>query len=129
MAICLLVVGVWWAVVELNGQGSVSRPMPPGQRNLKLIGLALHHYDSDFGCLPPAGDVAAEPASQHSWRVLIVPYLIELWDREGEWLKEHRPEFRSADHGDFVRREKAARERAQQLREFRSTYDLRVPWN
>lgn len=43
--------------------------------NLKQIGLAMHQYESQYGCFPPAylPDKAGKP--MHSWRVLLLPYL------------------------------------------------------
>ncbi|WP_437203017.1 DUF1559 family PulG-like putative transporter [Planctomicrobium sp. SH664] len=46
-------------------------------RNLKQIGLALHHYVHDWGALPPAYTVDANGNRLHSWRTLILPYLDE----------------------------------------------------
>lgn len=45
--------------------------------NLKQIGLAMHNYESRYGCFPPAylPDQAGKP--MHSWRVLLLPYLEE----------------------------------------------------
>jgi prepilin-type processing-associated H-X9-DG protein len=43
--------------------------------NLKSIALALYAYHEDFGCLPPAYIPDERGRPQHSWRVLILPYL------------------------------------------------------
>ena len=42
---------------------------------LKQIGLALHNYHEQFGCLPPAYILGPDGMPWHSWRVLILPYL------------------------------------------------------
>ena len=42
--------------------------------NLKQIGIALHMYAEEYGCLPPAYTVNAEGKPLHSWRTLILPY-------------------------------------------------------
>jgi len=44
---------------------------------LSQIGLALRNYYAEHGCFPPAVtyDTAGRPA--HSWRVLILPYLVD----------------------------------------------------
>lgn len=43
--------------------------------NLKQIGLALHFYHEEHGCLPPAYTVDSEGNRLHSWRTLILPYM------------------------------------------------------
>lgn len=53
--------------------------------NLKQIGLALHNYHDEYGCLPPAYTVDAEGKPLHSWRTLILPFL------------EHKPLYESID--------------------------------
>jgi type II secretory pathway pseudopilin PulG len=44
------------------------------QNNLRQIALALHNYEDEFGCLPPAYTVDASGKPLHSWRTLILPY-------------------------------------------------------
>jgi type II secretory pathway pseudopilin PulG len=43
--------------------------------HLTMIAVALHNYESDYGCLPPAHTVDATGKPLHSWRTLILPYL------------------------------------------------------
>ena len=43
--------------------------------NLRQIGMALHNYNSRFGCFPPAYIPDENGQPMHSWRVLILPYL------------------------------------------------------
>lgn len=45
--------------------------------NLKKIGLALLSYHQQHGSFPPAYLVDADGRPQHSWRVLILPFLNE----------------------------------------------------
>lgn len=45
------------------------------RNNLKQIGLALHSYQTRFGCFPPAYIPDENGQPMHSWRVLILPYL------------------------------------------------------
>ena len=40
--------------------------------NLKNIGLALHNYNSTYGCLPPAYVADNKGRPMHSWRVLLL---------------------------------------------------------
>jgi hypothetical protein len=43
--------------------------------NLKQIAIALHNYESTYGCLPPAHTVDEEGKPLHSWRTLILPFV------------------------------------------------------
>jgi hypothetical protein len=43
--------------------------------NLKQIALAIHNYEHEYNCLPPAHIVDASGNPFHSWRTLILPYL------------------------------------------------------
>jgi RNA polymerase sigma factor (sigma-70 family) len=43
--------------------------------NLKMLGLAMHNYVSDFGQFPPAGVYSKDGKPLLSWRVLLLPYL------------------------------------------------------
>ena len=44
-------------------------------KQLKLIGLAMHNYHQMYGCFPPAYIADAKGRPLHSWRVLILPFL------------------------------------------------------
>ena len=43
--------------------------------NLKTIMIAMYQYHDDFGCFPPAYIADENGRPQHSWRVIILPYL------------------------------------------------------
>ena len=45
--------------------------------NVRLIAYALHEYESEYGCFPPAFTVDDEGNPLHSWRTLILPFLDE----------------------------------------------------
>ena len=45
------------------------------RNNLKQIGVALHSYQSQYGCFPPAYLPDENGQPMHSWRVLILPQL------------------------------------------------------
>jgi hypothetical protein len=53
------------------------------RNNLHVIGLALHNYNDEYACFPPAYIADDDGRPMHSWRVLILPYLEqkELFDR------------------------------------------------
>ena len=44
--------------------------------HLKYIGLAFHNYHDSLGCFPPPYSVDENGKPLHSWRVLILPYLV-----------------------------------------------------
>jgi len=59
-------------------------PVPTGREaspencclnNLKAIGIALHHYNHQYGRFPPPYTVDEEGNRLHSWRALILPFL------------------------------------------------------
>jgi type II secretory pathway pseudopilin PulG len=43
--------------------------------NLRQIAIALHNYESECHCLPPAYTVDAAGKPLHSWRTLILPFI------------------------------------------------------
>src|SRR5262245_49310958 len=43
--------------------------------NLRNIVVALHSYESTYGCLPPAYTIDADGKPLHSWRTLILPFI------------------------------------------------------
>jgi prepilin-type processing-associated H-X9-DG protein len=45
--------------------------------NMKQIGLAMHNYNQQYGCFPPAYIADENGKPMHSWRVLILPFLEE----------------------------------------------------
>lgn len=47
------------------------------QDNLRIIVTALHSYHADYGTFPPAYTVDANGKHMHSWRTLLLPYLVE----------------------------------------------------
>ncbi len=51
--------------------------------NLRQIGIALHHYHSDYGHLPPRrhSNSLNEPDYVLSWRALLLPYL----EQDSDW--------------------------------------------
>jgi hypothetical protein len=50
-------------------------PVATCKNNLSNIGKALHNYQQDFGCLPPAYVVDTSGRPMHSWRALLLPQL------------------------------------------------------
>lgn len=45
------------------------------RNQMKVIGLALHEYQQDYGCLPPAVVKDEQGNPIHSWRAVLLPYL------------------------------------------------------
>lgn len=52
---------------------------------MKQIAIALHNYDDSYGSLPPVRLLDAQGVAQHSWRVLIMPYIDQL-----AWYESYR---------------------------------------
>jgi prepilin-type processing-associated H-X9-DG protein len=48
------------------------------QSNLHQIALALRMYEAEYKTLPPAFTVDAQGRPLHSWRTLILPYLVDF---------------------------------------------------
>jgi type II secretory pathway pseudopilin PulG len=74
----LVVVGVIGLLIALL-LPNVRMAREPARRgmcsnNLKQIAIALHNYESEYGCLPPAYTVDAAGKPLHSWRTLILPF-------------------------------------------------------
>jgi len=63
-------------------------------RNLRKLGIAMHHYQNEQKALPQASSEDARGKALLSWRVAILPYLEEkkLYDefrRDEPWDSEH----------------------------------------
>ena len=65
---------VWAAAFSRHEPAARSRCI----NNLKCIALAMSSYHDDFGCLPPAFIADEKGRPEHSWRVLILPYLEKI---------------------------------------------------
>ncbi len=59
----------------LSGGARESARRATCSNNLRNIALALHNYESDYHCFPPAYTVGASGKPLHSWRTLILPYI------------------------------------------------------
>ncbi len=78
----LLVCGGGLAFFFMRGTAMVNRiPTPSLQctNQLKQIGLAMHNYHQVYHCFPPAYLADEDGNPQHSWRVLLLPYLGHQW--------------------------------------------------
>lgn len=78
--ICLLCCGVFVGpalLLPAVQQAREAARRTECKNNLKQIGLALHTYEADYGCLPPAYLTDRNGKPMHSWRVLILPQLGE----------------------------------------------------
>ena len=103
--------------------------MPPCKRNLKLIGLALHTYHEEYGSFPPPVVKNRDGEAMCSWRVLLLPYLFELYESEADWLKRHRYDSGFWASRDVIERERVARRKATQIDAVLAAYDLTQPWD
>ncbi|HCO27217.1 MAG TPA: hypothetical protein DIT97_31000 [Gimesia maris] len=56
-------------------QGRTSPRREFFRSQMKQIGLALHQYQADYGCLPPPVVKNEQGVAIHSWRALLLPYL------------------------------------------------------
>jgi len=79
----ILAVGAIGAVLVAMMLPATRRAREPARRtqcknNLKQIALALHNYQDQHHCLPPAYTVDADGRPLHSWRTLILPYVDQL---------------------------------------------------
>ena len=45
------------------------------RNQLRLVGLACHEYQSEYGCLPPVVISDERGRSIHSWRAILLPWL------------------------------------------------------
>ncbi len=58
------------------------------RNTFKRIGLALSNYDSAYGSLPPAVTRASNGKPMHSWRSLILNYLVampQIYEKDDAW--------------------------------------------
>ncbi len=58
------------------------------RNNLKEITLALHYYHDKYSAFPPVFVSDAEGRPMHSWRVLLLPYL--LYSRRDDLYQRYR---------------------------------------
>ncbi len=66
--------------------------------HLEELGLALEAYHDDHGCYPPAWLCDAQGEPQHSWRVLLLPYVggqltYEKYRFDQPWNSPHNREL------------------------------------
>jgi len=78
LLVVLLLIGVMLLLPSIDA--TRNRPPNPCRSAIKAIGIAMHRYYSQYGCLPPAYVADKDGRPVHSWRVLILPFL------EGEAL-------------------------------------------
>ncbi|QDT36181.1 DUF1559 family PulG-like putative transporter [Stratiformator vulcanicus] len=70
------------AILVLLSLPNLGTPMEVSRRsacknNLKRIAIALHNYHDKWDSLPPAVTYGPDGKPRHSWRVLILPHLVE----------------------------------------------------
>lgn len=76
LVLCVGVGGLLYALlIPAFGQAQVAAQRVQSMNNLKQITLALHNYEAQNGCFPPAYVTDENGKPLYSWRVLILPYL------------------------------------------------------
>ena len=73
LVVILILVLILFPKVRSGGHGEASRMQC--RQNLKHISLALHQYHSVYGSFPPSSISDQHNRAQHSWRVLILPFV------------------------------------------------------
>jgi hypothetical protein len=76
-----LCAGVVWLARGFDEVHGVPARKAQCFNNLKLIALALSNYQEAWGSFPPACVADASGKPMHSWRVLILPFLMDLDER------------------------------------------------
>jgi len=107
---CSSITGIFAAIAGVGLLVALLLPAVPTSReaarrmqctnNMKQIMLAFHTYHDNYGCFPPAYTVDEDGKPQHSWRVLILPYLeqVQLYEQirlDEPWDSEHNSQFHS----------------------------------
>lgn len=77
IGVAILTGGIMLLMSQSGGRQAARRIT--SSNNLKQIGLALHYYHETYGQFPPAYTVDKHGKPQHSWRVLLLPFLEQGW--------------------------------------------------
>jgi prepilin-type processing-associated H-X9-DG protein len=104
----IIVIGVIGLLVSLlipavqNVRGAAARTSCTN--NLKQIGIALHHYESVHGRLPPNDQKMGSPDNLLSWPALILSYVEqhELWATSARACIETPITYRNPPHVGYV---------------------------
>ncbi|WP_232100813.1 DUF1559 family PulG-like putative transporter [Gimesia fumaroli] len=72
----MVIITILAALLVPQVQQAGSNPRRQYFKNqMKAIGLALHEYQNEHGCLPPAVVRDEQGNPLHSWRAILLPYL------------------------------------------------------
>lgn len=72
----MVIITILAALLVPQVQQAGSNPRRQHFKNqMKAIGLALHEYQNEHGCLPPAVVRDEQGNPLHSWRAILLPYL------------------------------------------------------
>ncbi|WP_417385530.1 DUF1559 domain-containing protein [Gimesia sp.] len=69
---------------------------------MKQIGLALHQYQNDYGCLPPPVVKGEQGVALHSWRALLLPYFKSAHHLKNRRLDYHFNEPWNSPHNQQI---------------------------
>jgi len=72
LVLIVLVIGLLLPAVH---QAREEARRSSSKNNLKQIGLALHNYHGNYGCLPPGGVIREDGTTMHGWLTRLLPYL------------------------------------------------------
>ena len=106
-AIGLLFLLIFYPVVaQLDSRTRRKDPRPHVLNSLKQIGMCMHCYHDDYGCLPPAYLADEDGNPMHSWRVLLLPYLeldalYEEYDFSEPWDGPHNQQLANVALSEF----------------------------
>jgi hypothetical protein len=100
--LCMLLVCI--KIIFFPDIASLLRPSDSQLHNCRyyMLGIydALYKYKEDYGSFPPSYTVDKNGKLQHSWRVLILPYLdgkvsaLNNYDYNQSWDSPHNQQFR-----------------------------------
>ena len=112
--------GAFFFIAWRSGPAVMPAPMPVASavpvgfdcsENLRQIGLAMQQYHNEYGSFPPCSVAGPTGNVEHSWRVVLLPYLGEIglhdaysfdqpWNgEENQYLADGRPDvFRCPQH-------------------------------
>lgn len=72
------------------------------RNQMKAVGLALHQYQNEYGCLPPAVLKNEEGTPIHSWRALLLPQMESYFKNQDQPLNYRFNEPWNSHHNQMI---------------------------